>query len=142
MTPKKMPWLILILALFLASCSGTARTEQAPTQTELMPTQEPTAQGEVTVQSSLQSTATQSATTETVSPTLALTYTPAPTSIQASQPTQPPTILSNPAAIIAQVEGANWFMLIGGSQMESWISAGDVAGVLADNTEYQMRRMT
>jgi hypothetical protein len=53
-------------------------------------------------------------------------------------PTPPATIQPNPAAIIAQIKGSNWFMLVGSSQMESWISAGDVAGVLEDNTEYQI----
>lgn len=127
---------VILLSLLMVSCAGTAKTEPAPTPTEPIPTQEPTGQSEESVQASLQPTTTEVASTETFSPTLTSTYTPAPTS---SQPTSAPAILSDPAAIIAQVEGnANWFLLVGGSQNGSWISAADVAGVLADNTAYQI----
>ena len=131
----KKRWLIILLSLLMASCSGTASTEQAPTQTEPISTQEPTAQVEVTEEASLPTPAP----TETFSPTLTPTFTPAPTSIQPSLPTQPSTLLPNPAAIIAQVEGnANWFTLVGGSQNGNWINAGDVADVLSPNAEYQV----
>ena len=135
----KKRWLLILLSLLMASCSGTASTEQEPNQTEPISTQEPTALVAGTEKASTQSTTTlpTPSPTETFSPIL--TFTPAPTSIQPSLPTQPPTLLPNPAAIIAQVEGnANWFMLVGGSQNGDWISAGDVADNLSPNAEYQV----
>ncbi len=137
----KKQWLIILLSMFLVSCSSRASTELAPTQTEPITNQKSTVQVEIVEQASPQPTATlpPPALTETFSPTPTYTYTPAPNSIQTPLPTSPPTVLPDPAAIIAQVEGnANWFMLVGGSQNGGWLNASDVAEVLSENAEYQI----
>lgn len=137
----KTRWFLILLIFLLAACSGTGTASPEPTQTESSPVPQPTSQDTATEQAAPQPTATEPLPSLTVPPQAppTHTYAPAPDYTQAPLPTYPDTILPNPAAIIAQVSGRpNSFQLVGGSQNGSWINAGDVAGVLSQNAEYQI----
>jgi len=75
--------------------------------------------------------------TSTFSPLPETTSTPTMTNTPDAATPEP--MLSQSAAIIARVEGGpDSFLLVGGSQNGSWVSAADMAGVLAGGTHYQL----
>ena len=116
---------IIILILAAAGCSVPISPSPPPT--------------EVSEQSDLQPTLTPE-------PGFTSTFTPlpetssTPTMTNTPDPATPGPILSQPAAIIARVEGGpDSFLLVGGSQSGSWVSAADMEGVLAGGGEnYQL----
>ena len=115
---------ILILILGLVSCS--APPAQSPTPTE------------VTEQVALQPTLTSEVIlADTITPLPALTSTPTPTITPV--PVTPQISNPKPAAIIARVEGGtNSFILVGGSQNGSWVTAADIAGIIELDPGYQL----
>jgi len=115
---------ILILMLAIAGCSSPTVISPPPT--------------EVTEQVDFQPTLTPEIdNTSTPSPLPTTTPPPTPTNTPIP-PTQQPSI-SGPAPIIARVDGGpDSFLLIGGSQNGNWVSAVDMAGVLASNINYQL----
>ncbi len=111
---------ILFLILAVAGCSSP--TVLSPTSTvvlepvDLPPTWTPEA-----------------ALANTDTPLPAATSTPKPI------PATPQATIPIPAAIIARVEGGvNSFLLVGGSQNGSWVSAADMVDVIAADTKYQL----
>jgi len=115
---------ILILMLAIAGCSSPTVISPPPT--------------EVTEQVDFQPTLTPEIdNTSTPSPLPTTTPPPTPTNTPIP-PTQQPSI-SGPAPIIARVDGGpDSFLLVGGSQNGNWVSAVDMAGVLASNINYQL----
>ena len=107
---------ILIFILSVAGCS-------APTSPSTPPT-------EVSEQIDLAPTLTpESDFTSTYTPPPPSTFTPTPTNTAVSATPKPN--LSQPAAIIARVEGGtDSFLFVGGSQNGSWVSAEDMASVI------------
>jgi hypothetical protein len=115
---------ILILILGVASCSSPTDLSPPPTEVTVQVDILPTLTPEVDI-------------ANTVTPLPAVPSTPTPT----ITPDPAPPELTNPipAAIIARVEGGTKsFLLVGGSQNGSWVSAEDMAGVLAVDSEYQL----
>ncbi len=115
---------IILLILAVASCSSP--TVLLPTSTVVLEQIDipPTLTPEVDL-------------ANTVTPLSAVTSTPTPT----ITPDPAPPQLSNPipAAIVARVEGGtNSFLLVGGSQNGSWVSAADMVDVIAADTKYQL----
>lgn len=136
----KRRWLIIILILLTASCSGIGGIDPAPTETEAIAAIEPTTQVEPTAEASPEPTEAEAAPTFTVPPQPTFTETYFPANTQAPLPTAPQTILPNPPVIIAKVEGLqDWlFFLMGASQNGSWINAADVAEVFEEDTNFQL----
>ena len=135
-------WLLILLSILLASCSGTGKTSPPPNQTDTIasPTILPT-QVEASKTMMPTSTATMpSPSEEAISiPIPTHTHTPVPAKTIAPLPTSPQTILPNANGIIAKfIGGPKSFIVVGGSQDGNWISAQDVAGVLSVDTEYQI----
>ena len=115
---------ILILILTIASCSSPTVISPPPTEVtehvDLLPTLTP----EVDI-------------ANTVTPLPAVPFTPTPTITP--DPAAPELTNPIPAAIIARVEGGtNSFLLVGGSQNGSWVSAADMVDVIAADTKYQL----
>ena len=115
---------ILFLVLAVASCSSPSVLSPTPTA--------------VTEQADLQPTLTPEVDlANTVTPLPTVTSTPTPTITP--DPAAPGLTNPLPAAIIARVEGGpDSFLLVGGSQNGSWVSAVDMAGVIAADTKYQL----
>lgn len=116
MKPRR---LLCVLILLLASCVNTGERDLPAIQTETVPTEAaPTAV---------------LATEQVLPPPTEIL--PSPT----SQETSPPTNTPQPAAIIARgAGGPNSFLVVGGSQNGSWVSAADVADDLAIDGVYQL----
>lgn len=119
---KRISTILLILAA--AGCSAPITPTTAPTeianQVELPPTTTP----EIAI-------------TSTSTPFPTDPFTPTPTLTPTPESTL--SMLSQPAAIIARVEGGPVsFLLVGGSQNGSWVSAGEIAGDLAAGSNFKL----
>ena len=115
---------ILFLVLAVASCSSPSVLSPTPTEVTEQVDLQPTLTPEVDI-------------ANTVTPLPEVTSTSTPTITP--DPAAPELTNPLPAAIIARVEGGtNSFLLVGGSQNGSWVSAVDMAGVIAADTKYQL----
>lgn len=125
----KTRWMLIVLVLLMASCSGPGTSEVAPTPTDTVSTSPPPTEVHWT------ETPTMTATdVPTESPPPTYTNTPAPLS------TVPATSPGGDGAIITRLErGPKAFYLVGGSRDGSWIEAEDQAGFLTNNEEYQIQ---
>jgi len=111
---------ILFIILTVAGCSSPTVLPPSPTEITEQDDILPTVAQEVEITD-----------TDTSPPTATFTPTPSPTT--------PQTPISNPSAIIARVEGGmNSFLVVGGSQNGSWVSAADVAATEAFDSDYQV----
>jgi hypothetical protein len=132
----KIRWLIILLVLFLVSCSSP---EIIPTQTESLSLPAEATQTEV-VEIPAKEVEPSFTSADTSTPTLAPIQPPAPANTQAPIPTQPQVFRPDSPAIIAKVEGMqDWvFFLVGGSQDGSWVSAEAVGEVFEEDTNFQL----
>ncbi len=115
---------IVILILAVAGCTAPISPTPPPTEVnepiDLLPT--------ITPELSF---------TSTVTPLPTDPFTPTPTMTLTPAPAQP--ILSQPAAIIARVEGGpDSFLLVGGSQNGNWVSAAEMEGAIAGGSNYML----
>ncbi len=132
----KPRWFLGLIIFLLVSCSGPGTSEALPSQAETIPATDQPSQVEPT---EIPPTAVVPTSTVEEPPPPTQTFTPVPAYTQAPIPTAPFTEITNPAAIIARIGGGpSSFLLVGGSQIEGWIDAEDVASVLSPNAEYQI----
>jgi hypothetical protein len=115
---------IVFLILAAAGCSAPITPTTAPAEISNLVEQPPTMTPEIAIIS-----------TSTPFPTDP--FTPTPTLTPTPETAQP--MLSQSAAIIARVEGGPVsFLLVGGSQNGSWVSAGEIAGDLAAGSNFKL----
>lgn len=136
----KPRWLVSILVLVMASCGGSGKTSLPPTETDITPALETPAGAEAT-EVVLPSATLALPTNTAVMPSPTVEDTAVPTTASLVTPLPAATLAKNsiPTAIIAKLEnGVNSFLLIGGSQNGSWLSAGEVAAGLPVIEEYQL----
>ena len=121
MRQKQVGLILLILAV--AGCSTPVSPTPLPTEAGVPVVLSPT----LTPKSIITSTATLFPATST------------PTQTHTPIPAEPQPISFKPSAIIAKIEGGTKsFLLLGGNQNGNWVSAADVAGVIAIDSEFKI----